>query len=310
MMTDTLKKTVIFVLFCVFVFATMALSFLYDKNTAYASDTNKVCAEIVIEQSSEKILYGKNENERMYPASTTKILTALTVLENADVNKIVEITAEMAGIEGSSIYLEVGEKMTIEDLLFGMMLRSGNDAATALAIAVSGNVSDFANLMNETAKKCGAENSHFTNPHGLHDKEHYVTAYDLALITAKAFENPVFCKIVSTQTKVIGEGEHRRVIANKNKMLKTYEGANGVKTGYTKNSGRCLVSSAKRDNMQLISVVLNCGDMWNESKKNLDFGFENFRLVPTELVLQNGEDINVTYDENGDVVPKYYPIKK
>ncbi len=309
MMNNTLRKSAIFFVLSAFALFALALPFLISKKTAFASNTNKVCAEIVIEQSSRQILYCKNENEKMYPASTTKILTALTVLENADIKSIVEITKEMTGIEGSSIYLKEDEKLTIEDLLYGMMLRSGNDAATALAIAVSGNIEDFANLMNETAKNCGAENSHFVNPHGLHNDEHYVTAYDLALITAKAFENDTFCEIVKTKVKAIGEGESKRVIANKNKMLKMYDGANGVKTGFTKNSGRCLVSSAKRNNMQLVSVVLNCGDMWNESAEILNFGFENYHLIPTELALQNGENVKVSYDENGDILPKYYPVK-
>lgn len=309
-MTEILRKSAILFLSVTLVLFVTVLPFSFEGKSAFAKNTNKVCAEIVIEQSSRKILYGKNVDERMFPASTTKILTALTVLEKVDLNRVVEITKDMVGIEGSSIYLKVGEKLTVEDLLFGMMLRSGNDAATALAIATSGNVEKFVALMNDTAKNCGAENSHFVNPHGLHNDDHYTTANDLALITAKAFENPEFCKIVSTQTKVIGNDESRRVIANKNKMLKTYFGANGVKTGFTKNSGRCLVSSAKRNNMQLISVVLNCPDMWNESAKILDFGFENYHLVPTELALQTGENVKVSFDENGDIFPKYYPVEK
>ena len=244
---------------------------------------------VCIEWSSKKVLYSNGANNKTFPASTTKILTALVVLDNLELDEKITIPKEAVGVEGSSLYLKEGEVLTVEDLLYGMMLRSGNDAATALAMAVSGNTADFAKKMNERARECGAMESNFVNPHGLHHKEHYTTAYDLALITAEAMKYPYFCKIIMSQKARIGEGESSRVIANKNKMLRLYDGANGVKTGFTKNSGRCLVSSAKRNGMQLISVVLNHGDMWGDSMNILDYCFDTYEMVYTEMLHLYGE---------------------
>ncbi|MBO4554239.1 MAG: D-alanyl-D-alanine carboxypeptidase [Clostridia bacterium] len=269
---------------------------------------------MLIEQSSRRILWGENENARLYPASTTKVLTALCVLDNLPLDRVVEVPKCAEGVEGSSIYLKEGQKITVEDLLFGLMLRSGNDAAVTLAVETSGSVEDFAVLMNEKAKECGAVNSNFVNPHGLQDKNHYTTAYDLALITAKAYENADFVRIVSSKLKKITIDDNSVVIANKNKMLKLFDGSNGVKTGFTKSSGRCLVSGAKRGDMQLISVVLNCGDMWNESVRMLNFGFDNFKMIPLEnFLLTNGEkkitvQTDSFVDENWHC--KKYPLRK
>lgn len=240
---------------------------------------------VLMEQSSKRVLSAYNANIKMYPASTTKVLTALVVLNNLPLDRIVTVPKSAEGVEGSSIYLREGQKISVEDLLYGLMLRSGNDAAVALALETSKSIDAFAALMNETARRIGALSSNFINPHGLHDDKHYTTAYDLALITAAAYENKDFVKIVSTaQRKITVDGE-ARYIANKNKMLKHYDGANGVKTGYTKKSGRCLVSGAKRNGMQLICVVLNCPDMWKDSVRMLDFGFENYVLTPLDNAL-------------------------
>lgn len=269
---------------------------------------------VVIEQSSRRVLYSHGMNERCYPASTTKVLTALCVLNNLPLEKIVTMPKEAEGVEGSSIYLKAGEKISVKDLLLGLMLRSGNDAAVTLAIATSGSVEQFANLMNKTAEECGAINSHFVNPHGLNDGMHYTTAYDLALICAKAYENADFVKIVSTKkAKITVDGEDR-YIGNKNKLLNVYDGANGVKTGYTKKSGRCLVSAAKRDGMQVIGVVLNHSDMWNDSVRMLDFAFDNYYMCPLDnALLTSGESVvkvqvkqNVTQDWRNVC----YPLKK
>lgn len=263
-------------------------SFFFEKianvNQVATALDNASRGAVCIEWTSKKVLYGEGEHKKTFPASTTKILTALVVLDNLQLKEEITIPKEAVGVEGSSLYLKKGEVLTVEDLLYGMMLRSGNDAATALAIAVSGNINDFAKKMNEKAKQCGAKNSNFVNPHGLHDKEHYSTAYDLALITAEGMKHPYFREIIMSQKARIGNGESARVIANKNKMLWLYDGANGVKTGYTKNSGRCLVSSAKRDGMQLIAVVLNHGDMWGDSMNILDYGFNNFAMVDVEML--------------------------
>lgn len=271
-------------------------------------------AKIVMEQSSRRVLYDEGRNVRCYPASTTKILTALCVLENSSLSDIVTVPKQAEGVEGSSLYLKCGDKITVEDLLYGLMLRSGNDCAVALAINTSGSVEEFVTLMNETAKNLGAYNSHFVNPHGLHDDLHYVTAYDLALICAKAYENEEFCKIVGTKKCKILVNDEQRYIANKNKLLSNFEGANGVKTGYTKKSGRCLVGGAKKDGMQLISVVLNCADMWNDTVRILNFAFDNYYMCPLDnALLLSGKDIvrvvipqTVTQDWRNIC----YPIKK
>ena len=261
-----------------------------NEPTQTTMAVQKTRSGVVIEQSSRRVLLDEGMNTKCYPASTTKVLTALVVLNELPLDKVVTVPKKAEGVEGSSIYLRAGQKITVEDLLFGLMLRSGNDAATALAIETSGSVEKFAELMNETAKELGANNSNFVNPHGLHDDEHYTTAYDLALITAAAYENSDFVRIASSKkAKITIDGE-AHYIGNKNKMLTLYEGANGVKTGYTKNSGRCLVSGALRNDMQLITVVLNYNDMWNDSIRMLNYGFDNYEMTSYEEALINCKD--------------------
>ena len=269
---------------------------------------------VCMEQSSRRVLYDENMRDKCYPASTTKILTAIVVIERLPLDKVVKVPKEAEGVEGSSIYLKAGQEITVGDLLYGLMLRSGNDAAVALAIETSGSVEDFAMLMNNKAKSVGAVDSHFSNPHGLDDKTHYTTAYDMALITANAYENADFCRIVNTkQAKITVDGE-ARYIANKNKLLKTYDGANGVKTGYTKRDGRCFVGGAKRDGMQLISVVFNHSDMWNDTVRMLNFGFDNYEMIPLDkAMLTNGNDVvkfKISQNVTGDWRDIKYPIKR
>ena len=279
-----------------------------------SAKSNTAGAYIVIERSSGRVLFSSNENLKMYPASTTKILTALTVLDKVkDIEEIVAIDEEAVGVEGSSVYLKKGDKRSVKELLYGLMLRSGNDAAVALALHVSPDIAQFARLMNDKAKECGAQNSNFVNPNGLHDDEHYTTASDLAKISAVAMKNETFRKIVSTKTIVFGEGDEKRYYTNKNKMLSSFEGATGIKTGYTKNSGRCLVSSATRDDMELICVVLNRYDMWNESANLLNRGFDEYELKP--LLADYEKEINVLKGKSASckAVPEdagLYPVKK
>lgn len=268
---------------------------------------------IVIEQSSRRILYQENKDTKLYPASTTKVLTALVVLEHLPLSKEIKIPKEAVGVEGSSIYLREGESLTVRELLLGLMLRSGNDSATALALAVSPSIEEFAALMNTTAKRVGAKNSNFKNPHGLHNDGHYTTAYDLALITAEAFKNKDFCKIVATKSAVLSGVQEKRYIQNKNKMLWQYEGGNGVKTGYTKMSGRCLVSSAERAGMQIISVVLNHGAMWDDSKRYMDYAFASYEMASPYKDLS--DIVKVKNGKVGETVVRaenapLYPIKK
>ncbi len=241
---------------------------------------NSSSATIVVDQKSKKILSSSNAHVRLAMASTTKIMTAMVVLDNVvDVDVQLAIPREAVGVEGSSVYLKRNEIWSVRDLLYALMLRSGNDAAVALSIAVGGSVQGFVDMMNAKASELGLKDTHFTNPHGLHDDNHYTTAYDLAIITAEAMKNPLFKSIVSAKSYVV-EGNYthdRYYLGNKNKMLLMMEGADGVKTGYTKNSGRCLVSSATRGDTQLICVVLNVHDMWNVSKNLLEKGFEQVK---------------------------------
>ncbi|HHY82062.1 MAG TPA: D-alanyl-D-alanine carboxypeptidase [Clostridiales bacterium] len=247
-------------------------------------------AAVLMDGASGRILYEKNAYERLPMASTTKIMTAIVALEYGRLDDKVTIPPEASGIEGSSIWLSAGETHTLEDLLYALMLRSGNDAATAIALHIGGSIEGFAGMMNKTAKKIGAHNTHFVNPHGLHHDDHYTTAYDLALITAYGLKNPVFEKIVSTRYHTMPWEGHKwdRAMMNKNKLLWSFEGANGVKTGYTKKAGRCFVGSAKRDNLQLIAVVLNCGPMFEESAALLDYGFKNYKNID---LVEKGREI-------------------
>lgn len=277
------------------------------------------CAECmaVIECSTGRFLYGKNEDKKRPMASTTKICTAATVLDNCDnLEKIITVPDKAVGVEGSSIYLQKGEKVKIIDLLYGLMLQSGNDCAEALAITVGGSLENFAKLMNETAEKAGAQNSNFVTPHGLHDDNHYTTARDLAMISAYAFKNPIFAKIVSTKKHIMPwEGRsYPRTILNKNKILSTYEGGDGVKTGFTKKAGRCLVSSATRNGMRIIAVVLNCGPMFEECSALMDKAFSEYKLCKVFDAKTVSEKIGVTDGKQSEVIASgkneyFYPIR-
>lgn len=234
---------------------------------------------VLAEGSTGKIVWSENGNERLPMASTTKIMTALVAIENSDnLSRTVKISPKACGIEGSSIYLKDGEKLTLEQLLYALLLESANDSACAIAIEVAGSVEKFAEMMNDTAQRIGMADSHFTNPHGLDDDEHYSTAADMARLAVHALKNEDFARIVSTYKTTIpmNGDEGTRLLLNHNKMLKYYDGAIGVKTGFTKRSGRCLVSAAERDGVRLIAVTLSAPDDWNDHKAMLDYGFSKF----------------------------------
>ncbi len=243
---------------------------------------------VLIDASNGNILYSKNSSEKMEMASTTKIMTAIVAAENSDLKKTVKIAPEAVGVEGSSIYLREGEQFTVEELLYALLLQSANDAATAIAYAVAGGVEQFADMMNTKAQDLGLESTHFTNPHGLSDEDHYTTAYELALVAMCALENETVREIVSTYKKSlpIDSDSTPRVLVNHNKMLKLYNGAIGVKTGFTKRAGRCLVSAAERDGLTLIAVTLNAPDDWRDHTQLLDFGFDTYESL---LVAEPGE---------------------
>ncbi len=270
------KKIISFAILTIITFSLLINNMIMSHIT-YANSSNS--AEIVMEVNTNRVIHSLNINQEKYMASTTKILTAITVIENCNLADVVEVKKETTGIEGSSIYLEEGEKLSVEHLLYGLMLRSGNDCAETLAMYCSGNLKDFAILMNQTAKKIGATNSNFVNPHGLHDENHYTTAYDLALISCYAMKNNTFRKIVGTKSIDIPftTREYNRHLINKNKMLNEFSGSNGIKTGYTKKAGRCLVSSCNRNGIEFICVVLNCPPMFEKSKTLLSTAFDNYK---------------------------------
>ena len=231
-------------------------------------------AEIAMELESGKILYFKNADARLPMASTTKIMTALIIAEDCDLGEVITVPDAAVGVEGSSIYLKKDEQISVRDLLYGLMLRSGNDAACALAIHHSGSVEKFVEKMNDRAKALGADSTHFMNPSGLPDDGHYTTAQDLCNIARRVMSNQTLREVVSTKTY---SGDFRH-FQNKNKLLSSFDGANGVKTGYTKKAGRCLVSSAERGQMDVICVVLNCYDMYERSAAIINDCFEKFSL--------------------------------
>ena len=250
-------------------------------------------AMCVLEKDSKRVVYSKNMNEQLPMASTTKVVTAITVLQHcSNLDEYIQVDDSSIGVEGTSIYLRQGETIKVKDLLYGLMLRSGNDAATALACHVGGSVEGFASLMNDFAENIGAKNSNFVNPHGLDNKNHYTTAYDLALISAYALNNPVFKEIVSTKTYVIEETNKsdKRYLTNKNRLLSSLEGCCGVKTGFTSKAGRCLVSAAERNNTTYVCVVLNCGPMFEESTELLNSAFNEFENV--KIIDKNKEIYN------------------
>ncbi|HHU63229.1 MAG TPA: D-alanyl-D-alanine carboxypeptidase [Clostridiales bacterium] len=269
-------------------------------------------AAIVMEAGTNRVLYEKNIHKRLANASTTKILTAIIAIEHGKLSDMVRSSANAAKVGGSSIWLTEGEILSMEELLYGLMLNSGNDAAVAIAEHISGSVEGFAALMNKKAREIGAINSNFVNPHGLPDDNHYTTAYDLALIASYAMKNPIFRKIVSTEKRRISWPGHEwdRILINKNKLLSQYQGANGIKTGYTKKAGRCLVAAAQRNNMQLISVVLNCQPMFEESIVLLDHAFDRFKPQPIikkdrvlkQVKIEKGEEKNVQLVADKDII--------
>ena len=277
-----------FVLSCLTILCTFVV--LDRKEYVYADNVTNGSSEIVMEVNSLRVLTSKNSDAKKYMASTTKILTALVVIEHCNMSDIITVTKDTIGVEGSSIYLEEGEKLSVKDLLYGLMLRSGNDCAETLAKHCAGSIENFAVLMNETAKNCGAINSNFTNPHGLHDDNHYTTAYDLALISCHAMKNPTFREIVSTKFIDIPftTRNYNRHLVNKNKMLTEFEGSTGIKTGYTKKAGRCLVSSCVRNGMELVCVVLSCPPMFERSKELLATAFdeyEQYKIIEADNIV-------------------------
>lgn len=247
---------------------------------------------LVLDAVTGRVFYEKNADQQSLIASTTKIMTALIVCERCNVLDRMRIPKEVVGIEGSSMYLKEGEILTIQELLYGLMLSSGNDAAVALAIYCGGTVEGFAELMNDKAHALGLKNTHFENPNGLDSPGHYSTARDLAVLATYAMENPIFYKTVSAKYVTVGS----RYLRNHNKLLWQVEGADGVKTGYTRAAGRILVSSATRNGRRLICVTLNDPNDWADHAALLEEGFSRFSV---RRVLSTGDRVGVLEVESG-----------
>ncbi|HHY05207.1 MAG TPA: D-alanyl-D-alanine carboxypeptidase [Thermoanaerobacterales bacterium] len=260
---------------------------------------------ILMDAKTGTILYEKNAYENMEPASTTKIMTAILALENGSLSDTV-VTKELPPlVDGTRIYLEEGERLTLKEMLYAMLLNSANDAAIAIAEHIGGDMDTFVKMMNQKAKQIGAKNTNFVNPHGLSEEGHLTNAYDLAVITRYALNNfPEFNKIISTKSlNIPWQAENcDRHLVNLNKLLWNYDGADGVKTGYTSSAGQTLVASATRDGFRLIAVVLKAQGrnvLWSDAKSLLDYGFENFEI---REIIKDGNFISSKKIKYGDTV--------
>ncbi len=283
----------------------------------YAIDGLTAQSAIVIDSVTGHVLGGKNYNEKLGMASTTKIMTGILAIENCNMDDIVTISKNPPLTEGSSIYLAEGEKVSVETLIYGLLLKSGNDTAVALAEHISGSEKEFVKLMNEKAQELGLKNTRFENPHGLFAENHYTTAYELAQLARYAMQNETFEEIVNTPKYIETPPEDRdkHYINNANKLISMYDEADGIKPGYTPETGRTLVGSATKDGWRVITVTLNCADDWKEHKKMFDYAFENYTL---KKIAKKGDSVSTmrvkggVYNEtgailNGDVA---IPVKK
>jgi len=284
-------------------------NYVFSKSNIFPD--NSAEGAILIDVETGRILYEKKPDKQLGIASLTKIMTAIIALENGDLKEMVKTSSNAFGVEGSSIYLKNGEELTLEDMLYGLMLRSGNDAAVAIAEHIGGSIEGFAYLMNEKAIYLGMSNSHFMNPHGLDHPDHYSTPKDMAILTAYALKNPTFKEIVSTKVKtapVQGENWNRKWY-NKNKLLSLYQWADGVKTGYTKLAKRCLASSATKNNFQLAAITLNAPNDWNDHIRLFEFGFENYQHITIvekgEIIAETNEGLTIIAESSFS-----YPLKE
>ena len=262
-----------------------------------AAPQTSASAYVLMEANSRRVLSAGNETVKLPMASTTKILTCILAIENGKLDSVVQVDDAAVGIEGSSMYLQYGETLTLEDLLYGLMLSSGNDAAVAIAIHIAGSVEAFAQMMNEKAAEIGAVNSGFVTPNGLSAEGHYTTAYDLALIASYGMQNDIFKEIVGTSSVDLpaDDDSPARYLRSKNKVLYNFEGGNGIKTGYTKDAGKCFVGGAYRDGMQLVAVVLNDGAMFDDSMQLMEYGFSTYIAYP---MCEVGEEVGEIAVEN------------
>ena len=253
-------------------------------------------AGIVLEQSTGRVLWEKNSKEKLKIASTTKILTAIVVVENVDLASKVVISKKAALTGGSTVGLVSGKEVTVKSLLYGLLIKSGNDCAVALAEHVGENVDEFVNMMNKKAYEIGAKDTHCTNPHGLDTEDNYSTAYDIAKITCYAKNIDIISKIMNTESITVNFGNTEKFLANTNRLLTTYEYCNGGKTGYTAVANRCLVATAKKDNLQVVAVILGADTTdirFKEGKELLKYAIENYSMVDMKSIAKYYVRVNV-----------------
>lgn len=293
-----LTKLIVLLLILVIVFINMpALSLAKDEDEEEIDITSRIA--LIYDRASGKILYEKNGNKQTPMASTTKIMTAIVVLENAKLTDTVTITSKAASMGGSRLGLKKNDKITVNDLLYGLMLRSGNDAAVALAIHVGGSVEEFADMMNEKATELGLYNSHFIVPHGLDNEGHYTTAYELAKIADYALKIDKFKEIVGTKVTTIYINGYAKKINNTNNLLGSVSGVYGVKTGFTNGAGRCLVTACKRDDLDIITVIIGADTNNIRSKdtiKLIQYVYTEFEVINIKEIIEekfiNWKNIN------------------
>ena len=319
---------------CIKIITILILIFTLSVFPTYADDANEL-EEVVIEENekqeieaaassntnptinsrryaiydrlSGRCIYGKDENKQTAMASTTKIMTSIIVVENCNLKDTVTITSKAAGTGGSRLGLHTDDKITVNDLLYGLMLRSGNDAAVALAIHTAGSVEEFAKLMNKKAEELGLKNTHFVTPHGLDNSEHYTTAYELAVITDYALKNEIIAKVVKTKSTTIKINGNSMQINNTNELLGNVEGVYGVKTGFTNNAGRCLVTSVKRGDMDLIIVVLGADtrkDRASDTMKLIEYAYKRFYTINVEETIEKEFELWKQINQNRIYVDK------
>ncbi len=271
-----MKKIALFVLIFSLLICNLSICVSADKNLSVSAK-----AAVLICMDTGEILFQKSATQKLPMASTTKIMTSLILAEQPDLSKTVKVTKKMVAVEGSSMGLLDGDTVSYRDLLYGMLLASGNDAANTTAYALGGSIEGFAKMMNEKAKQIGLKNTNFVTPSGLDDESHYTTAYDLALLTSVALKNTAFRTACSSKQAVLyyGNPPYKRTLSNHNKLLENYDGLIGVKTGFTKKSGRCLVTAAQREGKTIIAVTLNAPDDWNDHRVLLDYGLSVTQVV-------------------------------
>lgn len=271
-----MQKLALFVIIFSLVFCSCIVSVSASENITVSAKS-----AIVMCMDTNEVLLEKSAMLKLPMASTTKIMTALILAEQPDLSKTVKVTKQMVTVEGSSMGLLEGDAVSYRDLLYGMLLASGNDAANTTAYVIGGSIKGFAKIMNQKAAELGLKNTSFVTPSGLDDENHYTTAYDLALLASAALKNKVFREACSSKiaTLYFGNPPYRRTLTNHNKLLGNYEGLIGVKTGFTKKSGRCLVTAVEREGKRVIVVTLNAPDDWNDHKSLLDYGLSKTEVV-------------------------------